>query len=81
MMRGFDRNGGRNFGRFGGFAPFGFGLMLVGGLLRLFVPLGLLALGAYFFYWTGKKAGLKAAPAPQAEPAPVPENAEDEKPV
>jgi hypothetical protein len=87
MMGGFDRNDGRDFRRFGGFLPFGFGLMAIGGLLRLLVPLGILALGAYFFYWSGKKAGLKeaapvvAAPAPQAEPTAIPESAEDEKPT
>jgi len=37
--------------------------------------------GAYFFYWTGKKAGLKAAPAAVAAPASIPENADDEKPA
>jgi hypothetical protein len=80
----FDRNGGWNFPPFGGFAPFGLGLMLVGGLFRLFIPLGLLALGAYFFYWLGKRASPKpapavvAAPAPQPEPASDPESAGDE---
>jgi len=56
-----------------GFAPFGFGLMFIGGLLRL-IPLALFGLLLYAVYQFGKRAGLRAAPvavtAP-ASPAPV----------
>ncbi len=60
--RGFNRPmmGGRVFGRMGGFAPFGFGLFLVGGLLRLIIPLAVLALVALLFYQLGKRAGASA---------------------
>lgn len=41
----------------GGFFPFG-GFFFLGGLLRLIVPLGVLALVVYFAYQQGKKAGV-----------------------
>jgi hypothetical protein len=43
------------------FGPFGPGLMLVGGLFHMLLPLGVLALVAYIFYQMGKRAGLTAA--------------------
>ncbi len=79
-MRPFD---GRIFDRFGpmmgergfsGFTPFFGGLMLLGGLLRLVVPLGILALVAWLAYQQGKKAGMASAPA-RAASAPEPDGA------
>ncbi|HVN14686.1 MAG TPA: hypothetical protein VMT73_03020 [Anaerolineales bacterium] len=73
---GFPMMGNRSFMRFG-FFPFGMGFMLVGGLLRLILPLVVLALVAYIFYQLGKHAGesraaVAAAPAPVVtEPAPA----------
>jgi hypothetical protein len=40
------------------FSPWGSGLMLVAGLFRLLLPLGILALVAYVFYQMGRRAGL-----------------------
>lgn len=71
--RGFDRFGPMMGGRGGysGFSPLFAGFMLLGGLLRLLVPLGIVALVAWFAYQQGKKAGMKssapAAPAPASE--------------
>lgn len=79
--------GGRGFDRFGppmmggrgysGFSPLFAGFMLLGGLLRLLVPLGIVALIAWLAYQQGKKAAMKAhpaaAPAPASEP-PAPES-------
>jgi len=49
--------GGRGFGGYGFFSlPF----LFLGGLLRLVVPLAVLALVAYFSYQQGKKAGMSA---------------------
>lgn len=58
--RGFERNFGPS-SRFTGhgFFPVMMPFMFVGGLLRLLIPLGLLALVAYFSYQQGKKAGMK----------------------
>jgi len=51
-----------------GFLPFG-GFFLLGGLLRLIFPLGVLALVAYLSYRAGKQAGMNAVlTAPEAEP-------------
>ena len=51
-----------------GFYPFG-GLFILGGLLRLIFPLGILALVGYFSYRAGKKAGMNAGlAAPEAVP-------------
>jgi hypothetical protein len=58
---------GRGFNR--GFAPFGFGLMFLGGLLRL-IPLALLGLLLYAVYQFGKRAGVRSA-ATVAVPSPV----------
>jgi hypothetical protein len=47
------------------FSPFGMGCMIVVGLIRLAIPLGVLALVAYLFYQMGKRAGsasVRAAP-------------------
>ena len=60
--------GGFNRGFNRGFAPFGFGMMFIGGLLRL-IPLALLGLLLFGVYQLGKRAGLRAAPA--TAPAPV----------
>ncbi|MEW5828934.1 MAG: hypothetical protein AB1846_08615 [Chloroflexota bacterium] len=52
------------------FVPFG-GFFLLGGLLRLLFPLGILALVAFVSYRMGKKAGMASAiPAPSAAAAP-----------
>ncbi len=68
--RGFDQFGPMMGGRgFGGVSLFFGGFMLLGGLLRLLVPLGVVALIVWFAYQQGKKAGFKSASAP----APVPE--------
>jgi len=60
---------------FGGFSPFFGGFMLLGGLFRLVLPLGIVALVAWFAYQQGKKDGMKsvaavaaAAPAAPATP-------------
>jgi hypothetical protein len=73
--RGFERG----FSRFGGFGPFGFGLMFLGGLLRL-IPLALFGLLLYGVYQLGKRAGVRSVmiPAPAATP---PAAASEEQPV
>lgn len=65
--------GGRGFNRgWGGFLPFGFGgFFLLGGLFRLLLPLGFIALVAYLFYQIGKQAGAARAVPPAVPPAPV----------
>ncbi len=73
--------GGRGYSQFGGFMPFGMmpfgmGFFFLGGLLRLIIPLGILALVAFLFYQLGKRAGASAV---HAAPAPVPA-APDEAP-
>jgi hypothetical protein len=69
---GFGMRGPMMGGRLGRGMPFGMGFFFLGGLLRLIVPLGLLALVAILFYQLGKRAGRSrvSAPAPR-EPAPV----------
>ena len=60
--------GGRFFGRGMGF---GMGFFFLGGLFRLIIPLGLLALVAILFYSLGRRSALPRASAPAArEPAP-----------
>jgi hypothetical protein len=57
-----------------GFSPFGFGFMFLGGLLRL-IPLVLFGLLLFGVYQLGKRAGMRAIPAPApapSQPAPVP---------
>jgi hypothetical protein len=79
-MMGGGRNFERGFSRFGGFAPFGFGLMFLGGFLRL-IPLVLLGLLLWGAYTLGKRSGMRSmqAPAPVAtQPAP-PAAASEEK--
>ena len=74
--------GGRGFSRFGGFAPLGFGMMFIGGLLRL-IPLALFGLLLYGVYQLGKRAGVRStlSPAPvSTQPAP-PAAASEEKPA
>jgi hypothetical protein len=71
-MMGGGRNFERGFSRFGGFTPFGFGFMFLGGLLRL-ISLALFGLLLYGVYQLGKRAGARSTivPAPvatQAEP-------------
>ena len=51
--------------------PFGTGFMLVAGLFRLILPLGVLALVAYLFYHMGKRAG--AAPSTRTPTGPRPD--------
>ena len=53
--------GGRGFGLFGMLMPFGIGLLFLGGLFRLIIPLGVLALVAFVFYQMGKRAGVASA--------------------
>ena len=63
--------GGRGYGAFGGMMPFGMGFFLLGGLLRLIIPLGILALVAILFYQLGKRAGASSSTAaPPQAPAP-----------
>jgi uncharacterized membrane protein len=61
--------GGRGFG---GYGLIGTPFFFLGGLLRLFFPLALLALVAFFSYRAGKQAGRKEA---QVVAAPSPEEA------
>jgi len=49
------------------FGPYGTGFMIVAALIRLAIPLGILALVAYVFYQMGKRAG---APQPASAPRP-----------
>ena len=59
--------GGRGFGSYG---YLGLPFLFIGGLMRLVLPLGVLALVAYFSYRAGKHAGMNAAlTAPEAKPA------------
>jgi TRAP-type C4-dicarboxylate transport system permease small subunit len=54
--------------------PFGTGFMLLFGLLRLLIPLGVLALVAYLFYQMGKRAGAttsSGAPMPDVRSLPA----------
>jgi hypothetical protein len=78
-MNGWDFRGpmmqGRGFRQFGGFGPFGVGFFILGGLLRLIIPLAILALVAFLFYRLGRSAGASAgnsasAPATPASPSP-----------
>ena len=66
--------GGGGFRHYGGFMPFGMGFFLLGGLLRLVIPLGILVLVAILFYQLGKRAGVNSgmgqAP-PAVQPTPV----------
>ena len=63
--------GGRGYQNFGGLMPFGMGFFLLGGLLRLIIPLGVLALVAILFYSLGKRAGASSiAPTPISNPNP-----------
>ena len=61
--------GGRHMGRG---MPFGMGFFFLGGLLRLIIPLGLLALLAFVFYQLGRRSAVvhTSAPAPRQEPGP-----------
>ena len=52
------------------FGMFGMGFFFLSGMLRLILPLGILALVAFLFYQMGKRAGASSV-APQT-PAPVP---------
>lgn len=86
--RGFGNGGGFPFGgygfrgpmmgnRFPGFGPFGIGFFLLGALLRLIVPLGLLVLVAFIFYQLGKRAGSGTV---RREPVPVAPTPPDQNP-
>jgi hypothetical protein len=44
-------------------------LFFLGGLFRLIIPLGVLALVAFFFYQMGKRSGLASQPVTRSEPA------------
>jgi len=66
-----------------GFYPLG-GLFFLGGLLRLIIPLAVLALVGYFSYRAGKKAGMNTGPAvpavtpvKEAEPEESPQQGEE----
>ena len=65
--------GGRGFSHFGGFGPFGMGFFILGGLLRLIVPLGILVLVALLSYQMGKRAGASGSrsTAPPSSPEPT----------
>ena len=63
--------GGRGYRDFGGLMPFGMGFFLLGGLLHLIIPLGVLVLVAILFYSLGKRAGASpVAPTPISNPTP-----------
>ena len=63
--------GGRGSRIFGGFMPFGMGFFLLGGLLHLIIPLGVLVLVAILFYVLGKRAGASSvAQTPPSNPTP-----------
>jgi len=63
--------GGRGNRNFGGLMPFGMGFFLLGGLLHLIIPLGVLVLVAILFYSLGKRAGASSiAPTPISNPNP-----------
>jgi hypothetical protein len=86
--RGPMMGGGRGFGfpRFGGYAPFGFGFIFLGGFLHLLVPLVLLGLLIFGVYQLGKRAGVRStlSPAPvSTQPAPpaAASEANEEKPT
>ncbi len=64
--------------RFMRFGPFGLGFFFLGGLLRLIIPLGFLALVAFIFYQLGKRAGISSAM--RREPAPVAATPSDQNP-
>jgi hypothetical protein len=59
------------------FGPFGMGFMIFAGLIRLVLPLGVLALVAYLFYRMGRRAGVASAttspsaPRPDVKPLPA----------
>jgi hypothetical protein len=77
--RGYGFNGNRPMNGFGfrgpmmrgmrGFGPFRMGLFFLGGLFRLIIPLGVLALVAFFFYQMGKRSGHASQPVTRSEPA------------
>jgi hypothetical protein len=94
MMRGFNQQGrgpngfrgpmmggGRNFQR--GFMPFGFGLMFLGGLFHLAIPLLLLGLLLFGVYQLGKSTGIRSVQVvtPVAAPAEPPATKESETPA
>ena len=54
--------GGRPFMQAAPFMPFGMGFFFLGGLFRLVIPLGVLALVALLFYQLGKRAGASGKP-------------------
>jgi hypothetical protein len=68
---------------FGGYGFIGLPFLFLGGFLRLVIPLGVLALVAFFAYRAGKHAGMNAAlatgtsvPAPAPDPKEAPEQRE-----
>lgn len=56
-----------------GFFPYG-GFFFLGGLLRLIIPIGALALVIYLAYRAGKNAGMEAAQRSELPAAPVAES-------
>ena len=50
--------------------PFQTGFLMFAGLLRLVLPLGILALVAYIFYQMGRRAGMSAPAAPASASRP-----------
>jgi hypothetical protein len=63
--------GGGGYRHFGGLMPFGMGFFLLGGLLHLIIPLGVLVLVAILFYVLGKRAGASSvAQTPPSNPTP-----------
>ena len=65
--------GDRGFSHFGGFGLFGMGFFILGGLLRLIIPLGVMVLVALLSYRMGKRAGASASQstAPPSSPEPT----------
>jgi hypothetical protein len=83
-QRGFGGDGYPRMGVRGGFGmmPFGMGFFWLGGLFRLIIPLGMIALVLFLGYQWGKRAGDRrampaAAPVETAPPAPTEAGSDD----
>lgn len=64
---------GGGFARLGGFGVLGIAIFFLGGLLRLIIPIGVLALVAVIFYQMGKRAGSQTTvPPPGPDKTPLP---------
>jgi hypothetical protein len=72
------------YGRGFGMMPFGMGFFWLGGLFRLVIPLGLVALSVFLGYLWGKNAASRrvapASTAPPAAPPPPPVEVVDNQP-